>query len=261
MTQKGQAHILIIALVIGLLALGGYFIYQNKNKPVSVSQPQKEITSNIKIGKYETLYKGGWEELNYIDTANSENPEELYEIFSKLYPDLTDKNSEFFIQEIIIKDDTAEVYFGGDEGAITDRMGTTGPYNYSGLVTFALTEDEKIRKVDFKLKTEGNHFGPRISIRNDFIYLWPTQLLEEVANSSKDARVALASRKRLSDETNYKQTILPEEYCNNDEDCTYAKCACRAENKQYSFGLVCTIACPPATPRCISNKCTLVSTR
>lgn len=61
-----------------------------------------------------------------------------------------------------------------------------------------------------------------------------------------------------------KPTPLPQtqkEYCNNDEDCTYAKCACKAENKQYSFGLVCTIACPPATPRCISNKCTLVSTR
>lgn len=186
----------LIILSLGLILLaGGYFIYQNRSKPALVSKQQENVVSNIKIGKYETLYKGGWEELNYLDVASTENPDNIYEVFSKAYPDLTDKNSEFFIKDIVVKNDVAEVYFGGDEEALTNRMGSSGPYIYTGLITFALTEDEKIKKVDFKLTSEGSHFGPTISSRDDYIYLWPTKILQdEAAKGNTKASETLKER-------------------------------------------------------------------
>ena len=53
------------------------------------------------------------------------------------------------------------------------------------------------------------------------------------------------------------QKKFEETSCTKDEECSFAKCACRAVNKKYSSGLICTIACK-GTPKCINNKCTLV---
>lgn len=210
MNQKGLVPLLIVIILAALV--GGYLVYQKQatstssgqTKPTLSSQPSINSSyeiSHIKIGKYEVLIKTGWEELRYIDVSKAESTNDVYEIFSKIYPSYTDKNGELYIKEIVIKNDTAEVYFGGDESALTDRMGTTGPYNYTGLVTFALTEDERIKKVDFKLKSEGTHFGPTISTRDNYIDLWPTRMLEEAASKGYEkATEVIHSRKRLSNE-------------------------------------------------------------
>ena len=186
------------------------FSFSDSSLSLPKSAPNQVVTTNeaIKIGEYKVLIKDGWEELEYLSTRETKNTQEIIKVFSQLYPQYTDKNGEMYIREITVSGDTAQVYFGGDETWLTDGMGTTGAYNYSGLVTFALTEDPRIRKVDFKLKNEGSHFGPGISTRESFIELWPTELLEKAAaQGNKKAQESLQFRKTA----NWK-TYISKEY-------------------------------------------------
>ncbi|MBI2577748.1 MAG: hypothetical protein HYV77_02795 [Candidatus Wildermuthbacteria bacterium] len=141
--------------------------------------------AQLKIGKYkvDSIQKDGkaWEELKFegVEEVSSAN---LYEDFSKLYPRSTDKNSEMYIRNLLVRGDTIEVSFGGDETKLTERMGTTGALLYAGELVFTLTEDPKINLVDFKLQKEGSHFGPGTRTRENFMDLWPTGLLEKHAD-------------------------------------------------------------------------------
>src|SRR3989338_5757216 len=189
--------ILIIALLAGIVLAGTFLIFQSQSG-FFLGQPNDVVKTNetIRIGEYKVLAKDGWEELEYISAREAKNAKEILMVFSQFYPEYTDKNKEMYIKEIVVSGDTAEVYFGGDEGWLTDRMGSAVPYNYSGLVTFALTEGSGIKKVDFKLQSAGTHFSPGISTREDFIELWPTELLEKnVSQGNKQVQESLQFRK------------------------------------------------------------------
>lgn len=166
--------ILVAVFTIVVIFISIFFVLISR-------QPSKVVNTNesIKIGEYKVLAKDGWEELEYLDTREAKNTNDVYAVFSQLYPNYVDKKNEMYIKDIVVKGDNAEVYFGGDESWLTDRMGSTGPYNYSGLVTFALTEDPGIKKVDFKLQSAGTHFGPGIRNREDFIDLWPRKTYKD----------------------------------------------------------------------------------
>gem|GEM_PF-3298837 len=151
---------------------------------------------NIKIGNYEIVsiskYNKGWEEVKYKDSSAKEALDSslIYSVFSELYPTYTDRKAEFYVNDIRLEGETAEVYFGGDETYFTDRMGTTGPYNYAGLLTFALTEDPRIKKVHLNIQQEGTHAGPTPpGGREGYIYLWTDPMLRNaVGQGNNQAR-------------------------------------------------------------------------
>src|SRR3989344_977026 len=197
--------ILIIVLLAGIVLAGTYLIFRSQSG-FPPSQSNEAVTTNetIKIGEYKILAKDGWEELEYKSTREAKNAKEILTVFAQLYPEYTDQNKEMYIKEIVVSGDTAEVYFGGDEGWLTDRMGSAGPYNYSGLVTFALTEGSVIKKVDFKLQSAGTHFSQGIRTREDFIELWPTELLEKnVSQGNKQVQESLQFRKTANPEAKF----------------------------------------------------------
>jgi len=92
----------------------------------------------------------------------------IYETFKVLYPDLTNADEELYIENIVLVGNTAEVYFGGDESKLTNRMGLTGARKYVGLIVFSLTQDVKVTGVDFKLAAQGSYFGPGVYTRQAF---------------------------------------------------------------------------------------------
>ena len=207
--MSNKAGVLLAAIVLILIA--GVYLYKNTtffgtSKPkrsVVTKQKQqegKEKISKIKIGEYEiksvTTKNKSWEEVVYKSMTVVEDENEIYKIFSQLYPEYTNSKNNFYIKDIILRGEAAEVHFGGDEEELVNRMGSTGPYNYTGLVTFALTEDARVKKVDFKIYTEGAHFGPGPAVsRDDYIYLWTTPMLKEAAeNGNENAKKTLDFR-------------------------------------------------------------------
>lgn len=207
----------IIVACSVLFGFGGYYL--GKQSPQGAIRERENSTSpslskegqnafemselkNIKIGNYEIVsmskYNKGWEEVKYKDSGIKEalDASMIYAVFSELYPTYTDRKAEFYVNDIRLERGTAEVYFGGDETYFTDRMGTTGPYNYAGLLTFALTEDPRIKKVHLNIQQEGTHAGPTPpQDRESYIYLWTDPMLRNaVGQGSDQAREILEFR-------------------------------------------------------------------
>lgn len=201
----------LLAAIVLILSGAGIYLYKNitssdtsKPRPPVVTeqkqQKEKEKITKIKVGEYEvksvTTKNKSWEEVVYKSTTVVEDENKIYRTFSELYPEYTNSKKNFYIKDIILRGDVAEVHFGGDEEELVNQMGTTGPYNYTGLITFALTEDARIKKVDFKIYTQGTHFGPRpAASRDEYIYLWTIPMLKEAAkNGNEKAREILDFR-------------------------------------------------------------------
>jgi len=197
--EKPTVNYLVIWVIvlIGLLlfGFGGYYLGKQSSKNTNLNQSQIEVhkLKNIKIGNYEIVskskYNKGWEEVMYKDNGirEAKDTSMVYSVFSEFYPTYTDPKAEFYVNDIKLKEETAEVYFGGDETYFTDRMGTTGPYNYAGLLTFALTEDPRIKKVHLNIRQEGTHAGPTSPQgRESYIYLWTEPMLKNASSQGND---------------------------------------------------------------------------
>jgi len=191
---------LIGTLLVFLTSTTGFFAYKyysatcpQPQQAASTPKEKETVTGEtekpaaaIELGQYQiegfNTGSKSWEELVYLGTSEIPNLDRLYEIFSQEYPEYVSKKSNIYVKDIVLSNGQAKVYFGGDHSALTERMGSTGAYNYAGLIVFALTQDNRIPKVELVLDAAGSHLGPGVYTREDFRYLWPQALLESASS-------------------------------------------------------------------------------
>lgn len=93
MTQKGQIQVLIIALVVGLLAIGGYLVYQNQPKPAPSSQPTTQPSSSPSDETTNKVSRSG----TYIITEN------MLGDYNKI--SITDSQGNIIIDDLVAKNE------------------------------------------------------------------------------------------------------------------------------------------------------------
>lgn len=144
-----------------------------KYKADSEKVRPNEVNLNLLVGKVK-IEENGEEYKNIVLENQKYVALNLFETFKELYPDITNYDSDFYVSNIVLSQSnagTAEVYFGGDETILTQKMSPAEARQFIALIVFSLTNSESISQVDIKLnipETSGTSFKPGIYTPGDF---------------------------------------------------------------------------------------------
>ena len=164
--EKKPVILLMLLLSLTGVVVGVFAFLQERKAP----RPDNDLIWHVEIGPAgtETLVRGG-----KIDSIRDDA--------NKLVAALngTDKDPELFrapagrepsdppkVKLMNIKNDAASVEVINAD-YLTEKMGSSGAQAYLASVTFTLTEDPKIKKVNFFFE-EGDHAMPGTYTRKDF---------------------------------------------------------------------------------------------